>query len=116
MQTLAAYLIFLLVVVAVGLATILGAILTLASYEGIAWMKSRPEFRLWGRSLLEASAHARAYIENEFSILSRAIRTQLTQPSHLFKAISCFTSLAFTLHFVPNVISRKQRNESPARN
>lgn len=69
MQTLAAYTIFLLVMVAVGLAIIFGAVFALAVYEGIASMKSRPAFhgwrhsfveglRNWGRELSEPLFHA----------------------------------------------------------
>ena len=51
MQTLAAYVMLLLVMVAVGLTIIFGAVVSLAIYEGIASMKSRPEFQAWQHSL-----------------------------------------------------------------
>jgi hypothetical protein len=76
-QTLAAYIIFLLVAVAVGLGIIFSTILGLVTYEGIAWMKTRPKFRLWEHSVIDAFVRARPRIENEFAILGRAIRVHL---------------------------------------
>ena len=82
MQTLAAYLIFLLVVVAVGLATIVAVIAILAISEGIAWVKDRPGFRHWENTVMEALVPAGARIEREFHNLHRSIHAQLVQASH----------------------------------
>ena len=68
MQTLAAYVIFLLFMVAVGLAIIFGAVVALAVYEGIDSIKSRPEFRTWERSMLERVGRACLRIENHFHV------------------------------------------------
>jgi hypothetical protein len=82
MQTLAAYLIFLLVVVAVGLGTIVAAIATLVISEGIAWVKDRPGFRRWKSTVIEALIPGRARLEQQFHNLHRAIQAQLVQASH----------------------------------
>jgi hypothetical protein len=82
MQTLAAYLIFLLVVVAAGLATIVAAVAALAILEGIAWFKDHPVFRRWGSMVIKPLTPAGVRIEQEFHNLQRAIRAQLFQASH----------------------------------
>ena len=41
MQTIAAYLIFMLMVVALGLAVILSGVIVLAAYEGASWLRER---------------------------------------------------------------------------
>ena len=76
MQTLAAYSMFLLIIVAVGLAIIASVFIILAGYEGMAWMKSRPEFQLWQRTVAKALVRAGTRVENEFGILCRAIHLQ----------------------------------------
>ena len=81
MQTLAAYVIFLLVVVAVGLAVILSTIVFLAAYEGITWMKDYPGFRRWKTMIIEALVAVRARLKQEFHNLNRAIPVQLLHPS-----------------------------------
>ena len=85
MQTLAAYFIFLLVVVAVGLATILGAIVTLAAYEGIAWMKSRPGFHRWKGVVLQALVLARARIGSGLHVVGQEIHVQLVHANQWIK-------------------------------
>ena len=82
MQILAAYLIFLLVVVAVGLATIVAAIAVLLISGGIAWVIDRPGFCRLEKTIVEALAPARARIEQEFDNLHRAIHAQRVQVSH----------------------------------
>lgn len=78
MQTLGAYLIFLLVFGAVGLAIIVSAMITLAISEGIAWMKSRSEFRLWERSVISFSKQGRTRANaSSIDALCQAIRVQL---------------------------------------
>lgn len=73
MQTLGAYLIFLLVVAAVGLAIILSAVAVLMICEGLAWAQSRPEVRIWEHSVLDGLARAGVSLQNEFNVLRRAI-------------------------------------------
>jgi hypothetical protein len=76
-QTLAAYLSFLLVVIVVGLGIIFGTIVGLLTYEGIAWMKSRQKLRFWERSVIGAFVLVRPGIEDAFGILGRSIRVQI---------------------------------------
>ena len=69
MQTLAAYTIFLLGMVAVGLAVIFGAVVSLVVYEGIASMKSRAVFNKWER--------ARIFIDDKLRQFSRELHAPL---------------------------------------
>ena len=69
MQTLAAYVMFLLVMIAVGLAIIFGAVVSLAIYEAMASMRSRALFRNWER--------ARVFIDNKFRQFRREISVPL---------------------------------------
>ena len=70
MQTLAAYLIFLLVVMVVGLAIVFGAIITLTAYEVMAWIKERPGFRRWQGKIVKA---LRDQVERKFPKLRQGI-------------------------------------------
>lgn len=81
MQILAAYLIFLLIVVGVGLATIVAAIAALLISGGIAWVKDRPGFCRLEKTIIEALVPARARIEQEFDNIHRAIHAQRIQLS-----------------------------------
>jgi len=76
-QTLAEYVIFLLVIAGIGVAIIFGAIFSLAAYAGIAWMKSRPGFRIWQRSISEESARTAARIANQLHVVQRVLRAPL---------------------------------------
>ncbi|HWF39528.1 MAG TPA: hypothetical protein VG322_13470 [Candidatus Acidoferrales bacterium] len=67
MQTLAAYVIFLLIVAAVGLAIIFGAILIVAIGEAVAWLQTLPALRRWEQSVLNATIRARTLIDKEFT-------------------------------------------------
>ena len=69
MQTLAAYVMFLLVMVAVGLAIVFGAVVSLAIYEAVASMKSRAVLNNWER--------ARIFIDNKFRKFRREISASL---------------------------------------
>ena len=71
MQTLAAYVIFLLVITGIGLAIILGAIFSLVASTGLAWMKSRSGFRIWQSSISGGLTRAGACIQNELQVLKR---------------------------------------------
>jgi hypothetical protein len=77
MQTLAAYLIFLLVIVAVGLGIVFIAVMALAAYEGMEWMKSSPAFRVFERSAFEIVSRGRSWIERELHGLREAVRVRL---------------------------------------
>jgi hypothetical protein len=77
MQMLGAYVLFLLALAAVGLAIIFGAIVSVAAYEGIAWMRSQPQYHAWGHWVLEEFARGRIWIENEFQSLRRELRITL---------------------------------------
>lgn len=71
MQTLAAYVIFLLFITGIGLAIIFAAIFSLVASTGLAWLKSRREFRIWQSSISGGLAHAGARIRNELLVLKR---------------------------------------------
>lgn len=68
MQILAAYVMFLLVIVAVGLAIVFGAVVSLAIYEAMASMRSRAVLHNW--------EGARIFIDNKF----RKFRRELSVP------------------------------------
>ena len=82
MQTLAAYLLFLLVVVAVGLLTIVGAIAALAISEGIAWVKDRPAFRRCESTVIGALISAGTRIEQQVHSLHQVIHGELVRTNH----------------------------------
>ena len=69
MQILAAYVMFLLVMVAVGLAIVFAAVVSLVIYEAMASMKSRAVFNNWQR--------ARIFIDNKFRKFRREISVPL---------------------------------------
>ena len=81
MQTLGAYLIFLLVVAAVGLATVVAAIAGLAISVGIASVKDSPGFRRWERTAIETLIPIGVRIEQQFRSLHRPVRTQVVETS-----------------------------------
>jgi ABC-type antimicrobial peptide transport system permease subunit len=76
-QTLAAYVIFLLVIMGIGVAIIFGAIFSLVAFAGIAWMKSRPGFRTCQRSISEGLARIAARIGNQLHVVQRVLRAPL---------------------------------------
>ena len=77
MQTLAAYLLFLLVIVAVGLGIVVIALVSLAAYEGTEWVKSNRAFCSFQRSFFEMVSRGRSWMENELHILREAVRVRL---------------------------------------
>jgi hypothetical protein len=77
MQTLAAYLIFLLVIVAIGLGIVFIAVVGLAAYQGMEWMKSSPAIRAFERSTFEMFLRGWNWMENELHFLREAVRVRL---------------------------------------
>jgi len=74
-QTLAAYVIFLVIITGIGLAIILAAVVSLVAFAAVTWIKSRLGFlgfRIWQSSISGGLARAGARIENELQALKQA--------------------------------------------